>query len=297
MTTLQQVQRRGFLKTAGVLGAGIGLAGTCPSGLFAADSAKGAPNAEKLGWRLGCSAYIFGDSTFFGAVDKNAALGLHYIEAGRQATSDTIKTPISPDLTARERRKVCKKLSDSGVKMVSAPYWVEFPTDRRYFDFAKEMGIEIFVAEPRAEAFEAMDKLCNEYGVSFGIHNHPKPSGNWNPDTVLKLCQGHSKRIGACADTGHWMRSGLDPVACIKKLEGRIIYFHFKDINQFGAGHDVPWGTGAGNVKAMLTEVHRQKLQVPFIMEYEYNVGNLMPELAQSVAYFDQVAAELAAQG
>ena len=204
---------------------------------------------------------------------------------------------MSPNLTPAERKEVLKKLAESGIKLIRPPYWVEYPHDRRYFDFAKEMGIEQFVAEPRADAFETVDKLCNEYGMNFAVHNHPKPSGYWNPDTVLKVCQGHSKRIGACADTGHWMRSGLDPVACIKKLEGRIIYFHFKDLNQFGAGHDVPWGTGAGNVKGMLTEVHRQKLQVPFIVEYEYNWGKSLPEIVRSVEYFDQVAAELAAKG
>jgi hypothetical protein len=53
-------------------------------------------------------------------------------------------------------------------------------------------------------------------------------------------------RGGACADTGRWMRSELNPVEQLKKLEGRIISFHFKDLNKFGGGaHDVPWGTTA----------------------------------------------------
>jgi sugar phosphate isomerase/epimerase len=293
-----QFCRRSFLQAAGALSAGIGLGCFGSPRLLAAGSAKGAPNAEKLGWRLGCSGYTFSEGTFFEAVDKNVSLGLHCIEAGgTQPTNAKIKKPVGADLTSAERKEVLKKLADSGIKLVSAPYWVEYPTDRRHYDFAKEMGIEIFVAEPRAEALETIDKLCNEYDMRFAIHNHPKPSGNWHPDTVLKLCEGRSRRIGACADTGHWMRSGLDPVACIKKLEGRIIYFHFKDLNQFGEGHDVPWGTGVGNVKAMLTEVRRQKLQVPFIVEYEYNWGHALPEIARSVEYFDQVAAELAAQG
>ena len=34
--------------------------------------------------------------------------------------------------------------------------------------------------------------------------------------TLLDLCKGRGKRIGACCDTGHWVRSGLDPVACLK---------------------------------------------------------------------------------
>ena len=36
---------------------------------------------DPLGWRLGSAAWSFNRFTFFEAVDKTAALGLHYIEA------------------------------------------------------------------------------------------------------------------------------------------------------------------------------------------------------------------------
>ncbi len=57
--------------------------------------------------------------------------------------------------------------------------------------------------------------------------------------------------------------------------------------------HDVPWGTGRGDIKGMLTEVKRQRIKPVFSMEYEHRFT--MPELAQCVEYFDKVAAELAA--
>jgi sugar phosphate isomerase/epimerase len=111
---------------------------------------------------------------------------------------------------------------------------------------------------------------------------------------VVKACKGHGNRIGACADTGHWARSGLKPIECLKKLEGRIISFHFKDLNQLGLdAHDVPWGTGICDVKGMLMEIHRQKLKAVFSIEYEYNWDNSLPEIAQCIAYFDRVAVEL----
>ena len=93
------------------------------------------------------------------------------------------------------------------------------------------------------------------------------------------------------------MRSGLNPVECLKKLEGRIISFHFKDLNEAALqAHDVPWGTGVCDVKGMLTEIRRQRLKAVFSIEYEYNWENSLPEIAQCVEYFDKVAAELAAQ-
>ena len=93
------------------------------------------------------------------------------------------------------------------------------------------------------------------------------------------------------------MRSGLNPVECLKKLEGRIIEFHFKDLNKAGPkAYDVPWGTGVCDVKGMLDrdpppEGPRRSSPI----EYEHNWENSLPEIAQCVAYFDKVAAELAA--
>jgi sugar phosphate isomerase/epimerase len=276
----------------------MGLAALSGSPLLATDVTKGAPNAEKLGWRLGCQAYTFNRFSFFEAVDKTASLGLHYIEGfPGQAISKNVSGTMGADMTAAQRKEVLKKLGDSAVKLVNFGVG---GCDRKHFEFAKEMGIETLVAEPNEDDFDAIDKLCGEFQINLAIHDHPKPSHYWNPDTVLKVCRGRSKRIGACADTGHWARSGFVPLDCLKKLRGRIISFHFKDLNQIGSGtsdaptHDVPWGTGVCDVKGMLVEIHRQKLKAVFSIEYEYHWDNSLPEIAKSVAYFDRVALELA---
>jgi sugar phosphate isomerase/epimerase len=296
------LNRRSFLTTTSMLGAGIGFASLDGSPLLAAALAKGAPHAEKLGWRLGPQAYSFNRFTFSEAVDKAASLGLRYIEAypGQTFSADQPEAKINESASSELRKAIQQKLADSGVKLVN--YGVcGLPKDadqaRKVFDFAKEMGIETIVSEPAADAFDTLEKLSDEYEINIAIHNHPKPSPYWNPDTVLNVCKGRSKRIGACCDTGHWPRSGLKPIACLKKLEGRIISFHFKDLNQMGpAAHDVPWGTGICDVKGMLAEIHRQGVKAVFSIEYEYHWENSLPEIAQSVKYFDQVAAHLAAQ-
>ena len=140
------------------------------------------------------------------------------------------------------RATVTKKLAESDVKMLSygvTSLFKDIDKSRKTFEFAKAMGIETIVAEPELDAGETVDKLCQQYNIRVAIHNHPKPSRYWNPDTVLKFCQGRSKSIGACGDTGHWMRSGLNPIECLKKLDGRLIEFHFKDLNEAGPqAHD-----------------------------------------------------------
>jgi sugar phosphate isomerase/epimerase len=204
-----------------------------------------------------------------------------------------VRTDIA--MPSDSRREVKQRLADAEVKLVNFGV-CGLPQNegacRQTFDFAKDMGIETVVSEPPFEAFDMIEKLCEEYEVNVAIHNHPEPSRYWNPDTVLEVCGGRSKRIGACADTGHWMRSGLDPLDAIRKLEGRIISFHFKDLNKYGrqAAHDVVWGTGKADVPAILEEIHRQNLKAVFSIEYEHNWDQSLPEIAQCVKYFDAVA-------
>src|SRR5207302_1524891 len=80
MTRLH-TNRRGFLKTAGVVMAGTGLAGLAGPAPAADAQSKGAPHAAELGWRLGCQAWSFNEVSFYEAIDRTASLGLHFIEA------------------------------------------------------------------------------------------------------------------------------------------------------------------------------------------------------------------------
>jgi sugar phosphate isomerase/epimerase len=257
------------------------------------------------GWWVGIQAWSFNRFTLYEAIDKTASLGLDWIEAyphGKKLSKDRPDIIFGHEMPVEIRDEVKQKLVDAGVRLVNYGV-VNLPNDeaecRKVFEFAKEMGIETLVSEPPAEAFEMLDRLCQEYKISVAIHNHPKPSGYWNPDTVLGVCKGRSKWIGACADTGHWMRSGINPLEALKKLEGRIVSLHLKDIKEFGKreAHDVVWGTGVGDVKAMLAELHRQNFKGVFSIEYEHNWEKSLPEIRQCVQYFDKVASELKPTG
>ncbi|MCS7305251.1 MAG: sugar phosphate isomerase/epimerase [Thermoguttaceae bacterium] len=301
---MRQVHRREVLELGGLF---LAAAGSCGWGWWkearvaeaAEKLAEGAPHAEKLGWRLGCQAYSFNRFTFFEAVDKTASLGLKVIEMypGQPMSPDRRQIRVGVGMPKEAEKAVLDKLRSAGIKLTN--YGVcGLPNDekvcRETFEFARRMGIETLVSEPPFEAFDLLDKLVEEYKVNVAIHNHPKPSRYWDPQTVLKVCKDRSPRIGACADTGHWMRSEIKPLEAIRLLEGRIISFHFKDLNKFGPGaHDVPWGTGQADVPAILKEVRRQKIQAVFSIEYEHNWENSLPEIALCVKFFDKVAAEL----
>ena len=155
------------------------------------------------------------------------------------------------------------------------------------------MGLKTIVSEPPPDAFALLDRLASEYKINVAIHDHPKPSHYWNPDAVLEVVKDRSNLIGACADVGHWYRSGLVPLECLKKLEGRIIDLHFKDVAE---NHkDVPWGTGKCDITAMLAEIKRQNIEPLFAIEYEDSEGQeLLNNVAKSIEFFSQQATQLA---
>jgi len=255
--------------------------------------------AEKIGWRLSLQCWTFNQLTLFETIEKAQALGIRYIEMfpGQKLRPDS-EALADHAMKPEDREALKRKLKEAGIKVVN--YGVvglgkDEAGSRQVFDFAKEMGIETICSEPSEDAFDTVEKLCDEYHINVAIHNHPKPSHYWDPDTVLAACKGRSKRIGACADTGHWARSAVDPLEALRKLEGRIVTFHFKDLNELSPGaHDVPWGTGASNAKALLAEMRRQRFKGAFSIEYEHNTPELVDNLARCAAFFDQTAAELA---
>ena len=190
--------------------------------------------------------------------------------------------------------EVKKKLADAGgLKLVA--YGVDsIPTDeqgaRKTFEWAKKMGIEVLVTETTPN--DVLDKLSTEYNIKVALHNHPT---TWPPEAVLKACKDKNKLIGSCSDTGHWMRAKLVPAEMLRTLEGRVEHLHFKDLNEFGNGHDVAWGTGKGDPKAMMAELKRQGYKGYLSIEYEYgDLEHLKENLPKCVAFFDKTAAELA---
>lgn len=264
-----------------------------------AECLKQHPAADTYdGWRLGIQAWSFKEFTLFEAIEKTRSLGLGWMQAcPGQKVSSEIGAGFGPDLTPEQSLKVKNKLAEEGVRMAAFGV-TAIPADetaaRKLFAFAVEMGIETIVSEPKTEQFDLIDKLCREYKIKLAIHNHPKPSFYWNPDTVLEACKGRSEWIGACVDTGHWVRSGLDPVECLKKLQGRILDVHVKEVDE---GHDVIWGSGQGRMKGILEQLHQQGYKGTFAIEYEYNWENNVPEIHGCIEYYNQVASGLKPTG
>jgi sugar phosphate isomerase/epimerase len=280
--------------------------------LLMSASAQNQSPAEQLGWTLAVHSYTFQKFSILEAIDKTAAVGVKHMSisgsvnlpdaAGNFTKSSTIRMTTN-DVAAITARMKAKGIDPVFVNMGVVKPGIDEAESRKIFEGAKRLGITVLVAEPETHdkmeelgpVMDAVEKLAIEYNIKVAIHNHPGPrSFYWHPDTVAAAVKGRSPLLGACADVGHWVRSGLDPVACLKQLEGRVITLHFKDLNVLGPkAHDVPWGTGVANAKGMLAELQRQKFKGAICIEYEHNWENSSPEIAQSVKWFHATCAEL----
>ncbi len=275
-------------------------------------AAKKESAAEQLGWKLAVHSYTFQKFSIFEAIDKTAAMGVKHMSIsgsvnlvgadGKIAKTSTV-TISDKEAAAIKTRLKEKGIDPTFVNMGVVKPGIDEAESRKIFEGAKRLGISVLVAEPETHGkmeelgpvMDVVEKLAKEYNIQVAIHNHPGPKNfYWQPETVLAAVKGRSPLLGACVDVGHWVRSGLDPVDCLKKLEGRVITLHFKDLNEPGLkAHDVPWGSGISNAKGMLTELKRQKFKGAICVEYEHNWETSAPEIAASAKWFNATCAEL----
>lgn len=276
--------------------------------LFAATSFASAgtfPDDQKVGgFAVGCQAYTFNRFTVFEAIEKTASTGAHVIEFypgqrlspaepdltfGHEPGRVKAGTPAKPRPTAEPFTdrgevtavwdKVKAKLKEH--KITPVAYGVvglspDVAVSRKVFEFAKYFGIRVINTES-ADAIDAIEQLVKEFDIKVGFHDHPKKPEKpeyrmWDPNYIVELTKGRDARIGSCADIGHWVRSGLKPIDCVKILKGRIVSAHIKDLDKpLPSGKDVHWGQGVSGVPEVLDEFRAQGFEGPLSVEYETN--------------------------
>jgi sugar phosphate isomerase/epimerase len=247
------------------------------------------------GFAIGCQAWTWNRFSVYEAIEKTAAAGGKVIEffPGQKLSPEEPDVKWDHNASAATIAKVKAQLEKYHIKAVNYGV-VGIPKDeagaRKIFEFAKALGLRAVTTESD-EAIDTIEKLVKEYDVMVAFHDHPKQPNNpsyrmWDPNYILSLVKDRDKRIGACADTGHWVRSGIKPVDALRILRGRVISSHLKDLNVFEpGGHDVPAGTGVSDVPAILKELRKQGFDGNISIEYEHNMANSMPEVAQSIGY------------
>src|SRR5205823_903548 len=119
------------------------------------------------------------------------------------------------------------------------------------------------------------------------IHNHGPGARYDKISDVLNAIKGHHPSIGACADLGHYIRSGEDPVRAINLFKGRLYGVHLKD---FAEQKAKTRGVILGRGHLKVDEVFRSLRKVEFpsdgclSLEYEEKPQDPIDDIKQCLA-------------
>ncbi len=230
---------------------------------------------------MGAQSYSFRNFTFEDSIRCLKELGLNDMEFCG------VHFPCDP--SSEKLPHVKQTIAEAGILVPC--YGVEgFGADaeanRKKFEFAKGLGVEVLTADPTPEAFDSLEALCAEFGVKIAIHNHGPGARYDKVADTLRAVEGRSPLIGACVDTGHSIRSGEKPHEVIKALGARVISLHLKD--WVHGGSEQILGEGDMDLLAVAQELKALNFRGPIMMEYEESPDNPVPDMKKGLANWMQ---------
>jgi inosose dehydratase len=269
-----EINRRDLLKL-GTISAGALLAWNLSS-VFASKSAD-----SYGGFKMGMQSYSLREFDAKTALQHTRTLGLSYWEAyPRHIPMGTLPKHL------KEQKALLK---EAGVKLLA--YGVlGFDTNetkaRQAFDFAKAMGIVSLSANPKKDkgTFDLLDKLVEEYDIAIAIHNHGPGALYDKISDVEQMVKDRHPKIGACVDTGHFLRSDEVPVEAIERLGKRVFGVHMKDVKTIEKDGKrqklfTILGQGDLNVVGVLKVLKKLDYQNCLALEYEENPKNPLSDI------------------
>jgi sugar phosphate isomerase/epimerase len=265
------ISRRNLIRNAAAMGAGAILAPR--RALAGAEDPYG-------GFRMGIQSYSLRHFDLDGTLSRLRELGLAWAEffpGQMKVTTD-----------AEKITHYRAKLKEYGVTLWAfgvQPFTPDHERNQREFEFAKAMGVKVITAYPTPDpaTFESLSALTKEYGITIGIHNHG-PEDKWyrTVDQVLKAVEKWPVAIGACVDTGHFVRADEDAVRAIRELGPRVHGVHLKDAK--AANVFTLLGEGKLDVVATLKALKDVKFDGCLALEYEEKPENPMDDIKACLA-------------
>lgn len=261
---------------AGIAAVGLG---TAPPLLRNAVAADARPTSRL---KLGIQLYSLRGYPVDQALRYAKELGFEQIELfGAMLPLDA----STKQITAMKERvaELGMTISAHGVN----PFGKDAAANRRTFEFARALGIRTISADPDPESFDSLNDLVREFDIRIAIHNHG-PGHRYNKAIdVLQAIEGRDERIGACADLGHYIRSGEQATEVIRLLKGRLYGIHLKDFAEMKAdAKGVVLGKGYLDVPAVFAAL--VKVGFPedgaLSLEYEENPQNPIADIRECVA-------------
>lgn len=247
-------------------------------------------NLKQDGWWIGAQAWTFNRYTAFEAITRTKESGGNVIELfPGQVLQPGSKVKVHHKMAAADRELLLAECRRVGVQPVS--YGVVAARNlaevREILSFAKAMGMAMITTES-TEIVADWEVGVREFDLKVGFHHHPgslqRPDYKvWHPLYLLGVIESRDRRLGVCADSGHWCGSGLDAVAALRILRGRVVAVHLKDKAAMGEAPVVTVGKGVLNVPAFLAELKAGGFEGPLVVEHENDWEDNRPQVTEAI--------------
>ena len=232
--------------------------------------------------KIGVQSYTYRNYAIKEVIDQAASVGCSAVEVWPHHLP-----PDTPDDTLQEILAYChsRKVQICGYGVVVLPR----DDIRASFTFAQKLGVDYisFDVPPNdtAKQQEAV-MIAEELGLKLALHNHGPTHHYSTPDDIKKVINNYPDVFGVCIDTGHFLRSNVDPVAAIAQLSPRIYAVHLKDFVDLET--EVMPGTGRLDIPAVLQALRGLNFSTAYVLEYEANPENPSPAVQKAVAAVQQ---------
>lgn len=243
------------------------------------------------GFPMGAQSYSLRNYNTVDAVRHLQGMGLHYVEFYSNHLD-----PNADDTTLAETQQL---LDDAEIQIAAhgvSSFNDDHEQNRKIFEFAKRASIKTITANPAANAFDSLERLVEEFDVRIAIHNHGPGAIYDKIQDVVDAVDGKHPLIGACVDTGHFLRSNEDPIAAIRALEGRVYGVHIKDEeHKRQNSRNVVIGSGHLDLVGLFTALREVEFPADgaLSLEYEANPDNPIDDMKQCLEAARAAIAEI----
>lgn len=194
-------------------------------------------------------------------------------------------------------KSVLAQLADANIKAyaVGVIYMKTKQAVDEAFSYAQKVGVSMIVGVPNYDLLDYTEQKVKETDIRIAIHNHgPEDALYPGPKQVYDRIKDRDQRMGLCLDIGHAIRAGADLEKAIKEYKNRLYDLHIKDVTVASKdGKAVEVGRGVIDFNALAKGLKRINYKGVCSIEFEKDMTDPLPGIAESIGYFKGITASL----
>lgn len=266
---------------------GIAGAAILPALGEAATFRKVASHSDKGSLEIGVAGYTFAKFSLEQSISMMQRLDVKHLSV------KDIHLPLNSSDAKIKETMVKFREANIDVYTVGVIYMKTKEAVEQAFEYAKKVGVNMIVGVPNYDLIDHAETMVKKHNIRLAIHNHgPEDALYPAPKDVYERIRFRDPRMGMCIDIGHATRAGTVPEKAIREFRDRLFDLHIKDVSVAGKdGKAIEMGRGVIRFPELVESLYKIKFQGVCSIEYEKDMQDPLPGIAESIGYFKGVVA------